>query len=174
MLPPRMRCMPIALVVAALAVALVSPTRAFAAEECVCGVSDANPYGGWGYLEGGDVEAAESVDPELLMDRAIDPSELETPDPHAVRGVVPSRGDRIPSVLWCTHTNDPRCSPLTPEDEPTPRSLPQAAPILAPEAPRLPGARLVSFTSEIAIPALVAQTDPSDPHVRQPERPPRG
>jgi hypothetical protein len=32
----------------------------------------------------------------------------------------------------------------------------------------------VSFTSEIAIPALVAQTDPSDPHVRQPERPPRG
>jgi hypothetical protein len=164
-----MRRMPIALAsmaVAALAVAL--PARALAAGECVCGVSDANPYGGWGYLE-----AVESVDPELLMDRAIDPSELETPDPHAVRGVVPSRGDRIPSVLWCTHTNDPRCSPLTPEDEPTPRSLPQAAPMLAPEAPRLPGVRLTSFTSEIAIPAVVAQTDPSDPHVRQPERPPR-
>lgn len=150
-----------------LAFVLVPPGSVRAAEECVCGVSDANPYAGWGY-----VEAVESLAPELLMDRALDPSELETPDPHAVRGMTP-RGERAPSVLWCTHANDPRCSPLAPDDAPEPRSLPQSAPILGTGAPRLVGSRFVCFALEVDRPALEAQTDPSDPHVHRLERPPR-
>ncbi len=134
----------------------------------MCGVSDENPYGGWGY-----VGATESVDPELLMDHAIDPSELETPDPHAVRGVAPRGAERPLAILYCTHGADPRCSPLAPEDAPTPRSVPRGAPAIATEPTSLPSARLVRFELTTTVPALTVQTDPSDTHVTRLERPPR-
>lgn len=154
---------------------LVVPTGASAQDvSCVCGVSDENPYGGWGY-----VEASESVDPELLMDRAIDPAELdpaglETPDPHAVRGVTPRGTERPLAILYCTHGADPRCSPLAPEDDPTPRSLPQPVPAIAPGAAPSPSLVLARFELTTTTPALMVQTDPSEVHVARLERPPRG
>lgn len=97
-----------------LTVALLLPGRALASDDCVCGApSAASPFGGWEAL-------LESTDPQLLMDRMIDPAELETSDPYAVRGVAPSTDERIPQVLWCAHADDPRCSPLHPEDDPRP------------------------------------------------------
>ncbi|MBN8611081.1 MAG: hypothetical protein J0L92_10880 [Deltaproteobacteria bacterium] len=149
---------------------LVVPTSASAQEaSCVCGVSDENPYGGWGY-----VEATESLDPELLMDRAIDPSELETPDPHTVRGIAPRGAERPLAILYCTHGADPRCSPLAPEDRPTPRSLPRPTPVMAHVHSLVSSAVLVAFEQTTVVPALVERTDPSDPHVARLERPPRG
>lgn len=153
---------------------LVVPTSAAAQEaSCVCGVSEENPYGGWGY-----VEATESVDPELLMDHAVDPAldpaELETPDPHAVRGVAPRGNERPLAILYCTHGADPRCSPLAPEDDPTPRSLPQPVPAIAPERTVTPSLALVRFELTTTTPSLTVQTDPSEQHVVRLERPPRG
>lgn len=163
---------------AALTVALVLPTRALAAEECVCGVAEANPYSTWGIEVATDVaesdETVESVDPALLMDHALDPADLETPDPHAVRAVAPSPGRRrAPVVMWCVHSNDPRCSPLAPEDDPTPRSLPEVAPMIAPSTARMRGPRLVRFELTTSTPAPVEDRDTSDPHVSRLERPPR-
>lgn len=110
-----------------LAAALVVPTRAAAAEDCVCGSPTViAPFGGWEAL-------LESTDPRLLMDRVVDPAELETPDPHAVRGVAPSRDERAPQVLWCANGSDPRCAPLVPDEAPRRHAVPSAAPILPPQ-----------------------------------------
>lgn len=153
-----------------LAATLLLPGRAAAEEECVCGVGQSlfggeSPFGGWEAL-------LESTDPRLLMDRLVDPSELETPDPHAVRGVVPTEG--APQVLWCSHADDPRCSPLQPTDEPNPRALGSAPSVLPP-----PGSPSLLTERRWAVreitPVLASQEcDTGRDHVSQPERPPRG
>lgn len=157
----------------ALALLTLAPSRAFAEElgaSCVCGVSETNPYGGWGY-----VEAVESLDPGMTLEVALDPSELETPDPHAVRGIAPARqaGERAPAVLWCRHANDPRCSPLAPDDRPTQHSLPQPAPMLPTDGVEAPGAvlRRYELVSRTSLPVI--ERDPGQAHVQRLERPPR-
>lgn len=108
-------------------VALLLPGRALASDDCVCGALTASPFGGWEAL-------LESTDPQLLVDRMVDPATLETSDPYAVHGVAPSSEERAPQVLWCVHADDPRCSPLQHDEDPRPRLGASASTFLPPRS----------------------------------------
>jgi hypothetical protein len=147
-----------------LTVALLLPGRALASVDCVCGAPQPSPFGGWEAL-------LESTDPQLLVERLVDPSTLETSDPYAVRGVPPATP--APHVLWCVHADDPRCSPLQHEDEPRPR-LGAAGPSFLLVLPGgLVGLEWVQV--EAAASAFFGRTsrDTGDPHADGLDRPPR-
>ena len=100
------------LILLALAATVLAPQGVSAQVDCVCGVGDA---------------AAElaSEDPTLsfvdamsvmtaMRAQAVEEA-LETPDRHTVRGILrPTPRPRGASVLWCVHSDDPRCAPAAP------------------------------------------------------------
>ena len=99
-------------VLLALAATVLAPQGVRAQTDCVCGVGDA---------------AAElaSEDPNIsfvdamsaMRAQAVEEA-LETPDRHAVPGIVrpTPRPYRGASILWCFHSDDPRCAPAAPAD----------------------------------------------------------
>jgi hypothetical protein len=150
-----------------LTVALLLPGRVLASDDCVCGVpSAASPFGGWEAL-------LESTDPQLLMDRMVDPGELETSDPYAVRGVAPSSDDRVPQVLWCAHADDPRCSPLHPEDDPRPRLSAGGPSFLVPCPAAADRASETTPILDADEPLARTSRDTGELHASRLDRPPR-
>lgn len=149
-----------------LTVALLLPGRALASDDCVCGAPSASPFGGWEAL-------LESTDPQLLMDRMIDPAELETSDPYAVRGVAPSTDERIPQVLWCAHADDPRCSPLHPDDAPRPHLAGGGPSFVLPVSPGVSRPDVRLFRGDAAEPLARSSRDTGELHESRLDRPPR-
>ena len=138
-----------------IAFALILPLAApAAAQDCACAA------GGFLY-DGGPL--FDSIDPPETVDPTI-----ESADPHV--GPIAEAPAPRAQVLWCSSPNDPRCSPLTPNDLPTPRSLAGGPSGAVTDALRLADRRAVTETSMTPRVGLV----PAPGVTSTIDRPPRG
>lgn len=111
--------------------------------DCVCGgfvVSARSTTAAGAALEQLVSESIESLESAASpADAALDPTLAGEPPeaaPAAASRTEPRRGP----VLWCIHSNDPRCSPLVPSEAPSAHAVPVAAagtlPVVERAAPR--------------------------------------
>lgn len=105
------------LVLLALAATLLAP-KSTQAQACVCGMSEAAVEL---VSEDPSISFVDAMSVMSAMRAQAVEEALETPDRHAVRGIVRQapRPRRQASILWCFHSDDPRCAPAAPSD-PTP------------------------------------------------------
>jgi hypothetical protein len=100
-----------------LATLVLAPLGARAQSDCVCGVGQAAADLA---SEDPNISFGDAMSVMSAM-RAQEAEALETPDRHTIRGIVrhltrqttPSHGT---SILWCFHSDDPRCAPAAPAD----------------------------------------------------------
>ena len=144
MLPPPLMLRLSTIALLALAAHVLAPSGVSAQTDCVCGVGQA---------------AAElaSEDPNISFSDAMSvmsamraqqaEEALETPDRHAIQGIVrrlarQTSGAEGTSILWCFHSDDPRCAPAAPADPThrvtlrTPFTIPQVVSVRVPPAIR--------------------------------------
>ena len=106
------------IVLLALAATVLAPQGVSAQTDCICGVGDAAAELA---SEDPNISFVDAMSVMSAMRAQAVEEALETPDRHTVRGIVrptprPRRGE---SILWCFHSDDPRCAPAAPAD-PTP------------------------------------------------------
>lgn len=107
-------------ILVALATLVLAPLGARAQTDCVCGMGQAaadlaseDPN-----ISFGDAMSVMSV---MSAMRAQEADALETPDRHTIRGIVRQLARQTThtqgtSILWCFHSDDPRCAPAAPAD----------------------------------------------------------
>ncbi len=155
----------------ALAATLLAPKGA-QAQACVCGMSEAAVEL---VSEDPNISFVDAMSVMSAMRAQAVEEALETPDRHTVRGIVRQtpRPRRQASILWCFHSDDPRCAPAAPSD-PTP-SVALRTPFTLPSltfAVRPPAREWPSPLEE----RLMREADASSglELARSLERPPRG
>ena len=103
------------IVLLALAATVLAPQGVSAQTDCICGVGDAAAELA---SEDPNISFVDAMSVMSAMRAQAVEEALETPDRHTVRGIVrptprPRRGE---SILWCFHSDDPRCAPAAPAD----------------------------------------------------------
>lgn len=159
-------------VLLALAATVLAPQGVSAQTDCVCGVGDAAAELA---SEDPNISFVDAMSVMSAMRAQAVEEALETPDRHTVRGIVRQtpRPRRGASILWCFHSDDPRCAPAAPAD-PTP-SVALRTPFTIPTqifAVHLPSIRWHALLEERSM--READASSGLELARSLERPPRG
>jgi len=134
-------------------------------------------------LHGGRATVTGRKSPESLYDFGMATYDTgDTFDQSLAKGFVELWGlppkmagarDPPPQALRGTRADDPRCSPLAPDDAPQPRTVPSAAPALPSTLTMSAPVRWRS-TTRTPLPRPSGTRDTGASHTSRLERPPRG